>query len=49
MMDNLDKFQKLVATDWEISILIGLDCQDLQAYFKHKIYNLIKCHKYSYK
>jgi len=28
MMDNLDKFQKLVSTDQEILILIGLDCRD---------------------
>jgi hypothetical protein len=34
MMDNLDRFQKLILTDWEISILIsiGLDCRDPQAY-----------------
>jgi hypothetical protein len=31
-MDNLDKFQKLVSTDREISISkFGLDCQDPQA------------------
>jgi hypothetical protein len=32
MMDNLDGFQKLVLTDREISISIGLDCWDPQAY-----------------
>ncbi len=30
-MDNLDRFQKLISTDWEISISIGLDFWDLQA------------------
>ena len=30
-MDILDSFQKLVSTDREISILIGLDCQGPQA------------------
>ncbi len=30
-MDILDGFQKLVSTDWEILISIGLDCQDPQA------------------
>jgi hypothetical protein len=30
-MDNLDGFQKLVSTDREILILIGLDCRDPQA------------------
>jgi hypothetical protein len=30
-MKNLDKFQKLVSTDWDISILIGLNCLDPQA------------------
>ncbi len=33
MMDNLDGFQKLVSTDRKISISIGLDCPDPQAYF----------------
>jgi hypothetical protein len=35
MMDILDGFQKLVSTDREmsISISIGLNCRDLQAYF----------------
>jgi hypothetical protein len=32
-MDILDGFQKLVSTDREMSISIGLDCWDLQAYF----------------
>jgi len=31
-MDNLNSFQKLVSTDQEISISIGLDCQNPQAY-----------------
>jgi hypothetical protein len=30
-MDNLEGFQKLVSTDWEISISIGLNCRDPQA------------------
>ncbi len=29
--DNLDTFQKLISTDREISISIGLDCWDPQA------------------
>jgi hypothetical protein len=29
--ENLDKFQKLISTDREILISIGLDCQDPQA------------------
>jgi hypothetical protein len=29
--ENLDKFQKLISTDREISISIGLDCRDPQA------------------
>ncbi len=33
-MDILDGFEKLVLTDWEISISIGLDCRDHQAYKK---------------
>ncbi len=38
-MDNLYSFQKLVLTDQEISIsiLIGLNCWDPQAY--HKLFN----------
>ncbi len=32
ILDNLDRFQKLISTDWEISISIGLDCRDPQAY-----------------
>ena len=32
-MDILDGFQKLVLTDREILILIGLNCRDPQAYF----------------
>ncbi len=31
MMDNLGGFQKLVSTDREILISIGLDCPDPQA------------------
>jgi hypothetical protein len=31
-MDNLDSFQKLVSTDREILISIGLDYRDPQAY-----------------
>ncbi len=30
--DNLDSFQKLISTNWEISVLIGLDCRDQQPY-----------------
>ncbi len=30
--NNLDNFQKLILTDREILISIGLDCQDPQAY-----------------
>jgi hypothetical protein len=30
-MNNLDRFQKLISTDQEISISIGLDCWDPQA------------------
>ncbi len=30
-MDILDSFQKLVSTDQEISILIGLNCRGAQA------------------
>ncbi len=33
MKDILDGFQKLVSTDREMSISIGLDCRDPQAYF----------------
>ena len=32
-MENLNRFQKLIPTDWEILILIGLDCQDLRLNF----------------
>jgi hypothetical protein len=31
IIDNLDSFQKLVLTDPEILISIGLNCQDPQA------------------
>ena len=34
-MENLNRFQKLIPTDWEILtlILIGLDCQDIRLNF----------------
>jgi hypothetical protein len=31
MMNNLDSFQKLVLTDRDILMSIGLDCRDPQA------------------
>ncbi len=36
-MDNLDRFQKLVLTQWtfSISISIGLERRDPQAYVRH--------------
>jgi hypothetical protein len=42
MMDILDGFQKLVSTDREISISIGLDCRDPQAYFLFVSHNLVQ-------
>ena len=33
VMDNLDRFQKLVLTRWTISISIGLERRDPQAYW----------------
>ena len=33
VMDNLDRFQKLVSTRWTISISIGLERRDPQAYW----------------
>jgi hypothetical protein len=41
LMDNLNRFQKLVSTQWTflISISIGLERRDHQAYSEHIKYN----------
>jgi hypothetical protein len=40
VMDNLDRFQKLVSTRWTISISIGLERRDPQAYIRYNPYHI---------